>query len=340
MKKSVKLFLVCCLLPLCYACSSVVPLQLDTLRPAKVSYRMAYPPVDVVCNSDAPDVSERSRYIDESGKHFRMDFLGDSIPYFFTLSLSTLLDESACFDSVTTVFPDSSFITGMAGLSPDEVWQWHQELPNTVILSVNEVMPVACLHVDPFDSAFGVGLEIASTATIQCCVPGAAPITESVADTLAWYAYGLTPQEARVQLPSFEDCLREALLSLAQRAAHCFVPHTLTVERYIFVTPYAAMTDAYKYWQDGKQQEASFLWEYVYEEAKNVGRRARAAANLALYHELQDDYATAITYARAAHNLFVAAGDEAEAEYAAAYAADLQLRRTDAVLLDTQWGDS
>lgn len=82
MKKLVRLFFICCMLWVCYSCTSVIPLQLDIVRPARVSYSMHYPPLAVLCNSHEPNVSEYSRYIDANGNQYRMDFAGDSIPGF------------------------------------------------------------------------------------------------------------------------------------------------------------------------------------------------------------------------------------------------------------------
>lgn len=339
MKKLVRLFFICCMLWVCYSCTSVIPLQLDIVRPARVSYSMHYPPLAVLCNSHEPNVSEYSRYIDANGNQYRMDFAGDSIPGFFTMSLASRLYESAYFDSIWTLFPDSTAITGLAGLPISEVMAWRDENPNTVLLSIDDIRPAAQFTVEPYDGVFGVGLEIASSATMRCYIPGTSPVTETVVDTAVWYAYGMTPEEARVQIPAFEVCLEEALSSLSSHAAECFIPHIQQVERYIFVTSHPAMSDAYKYWKNAQYTEASYLWEYVYEKAKSVGRRARAAADLALYYELQDDYATALTYARAAYSLFVENQDTAEAEYAHYYAADLETRLADALLLDTQWGE-
>ena len=44
------------------------------------------------------------------------------------------------------------------------------------------------------------------------------------------------------------------------------------------------------------ETRASYLWEYVYEEQKNETARAMAAANLAVYNELFDNYKVAIEW--------------------------------------------
>ena len=332
MKTFLRLFCILGVSIIC-SCSSVVPVRLGVMRPARVSYQKVSPPLVVVCNSFIPDVSTHSRYIDENGKQFRMNFIGDSIPSYFTASLATRLYESACFDSVQVVFPDSVDITGNRGITIDT------SDSDNVYIAVNEVLPTATFRVDAFDGVYSVWLEIASITAVQCFVPGRTPVTEYVSDTLNWYAYGDTPKGARLEIPPFEVCLEDALSELSARVSERFVPHVESVERYLFVTAHPAMQDALKFWQRQQYNEASYLWEYVYEKANNKGRRASAAANLALFYELRDDYETALRFAQSAYGLFIDSHEVDKADYMAAYCDDLQLRVTDAFLLDMQWGE-
>lgn len=332
MRTFFRLFCILGVLTVC-SCSSVVPVQLGVMRPARVSYHEAFPPLAVVCNSFVPDVSKDSRYIDENGKYFRLNFAGDSIPSYFTVSLATRLYESAYFDSVQVVFPDSADITGRAGFDPEMVDS------GCVYIVVNDVNPIATLRVDAFDDVYGVSLEMALLTSVQCFVPGNAPVTEYVSDTLYWYAYGDTPKAARLDIPPFEVCLEDALSNLSAHVSDRFVPHVESVERYLFATAHPAMKDALKFWREERYIEASYLWEYVYEQAKNRGRRACAAVNLALYYELQDNYESALKYAQEACSLFVSTHEDVAAEYAAEYCKDLQSRVADVLLLDMQWGE-
>ena len=91
---------------------------------------------------------------------------------------------------------------------------------------------------------------------------------------------------------------------ISRRVRDLFIPHEDSVERYIYTSTEPAMSDAYDYWQQQKFTEASYLWEYVYEEMKNKTNRAMAAANLAVYNELFDRYDEAIGWADKAITLF------------------------------------
>jgi len=87
-----------------------------------------------------------------------------------------------------------------------------------------------------------------------------------------------------------------------------------------------AMKDAYRYWEEEKFEEASYIWEYVYKKGKDQGRRAKAAANLAIYNEIEENFAQALEYIEEAMKIFVEKNYVAEAEYASSYYQDLKKR--------------
>ena len=62
------------------------------------------------------------------------------------------------------------------------------------------------------------------------------------------------------------------------------------------------MKEANSYWNRGNYEEASYLWEYVYENAEKMGRKAKAAANMALYEELNDRYDSALDWVKKSLN--------------------------------------
>lgn len=336
MKHLIRLFVF--LIPLLWSCSSVHYLQLDTIRPAQVDYHINSPRMVVVNNSKTPDGGEYSRYTDENGKLYRLSYNGDSIPNYFAMQLAHLLYESHYYESVEVLFTDSNYISGTNGVDTLTAYEWMSQYPYSVHLSINDIRPCAMMRVEPLDGIFGIDLQIASSAQLQCFIPGDSVAQIAINDTVAWYAYGDTPQWARNELPPFEDCLNEALASLAYRTSRYLVPHKHTVERYIFVTGHAAMKDAYKYWEKEQYTEAAYLWEYVYEKGKNRGRRAKAAVNLALYYELNDNFTKALYYAQNAHSLFIKNNDVSEAEYTNRYCNDLEQRiKEDAILNRQSW---
>lgn len=334
MKTFRHIFLFLPVLVLC-ACSSTHTLQLNTIRPASVTYHSKNPQVTVVNNCKTPDGSRQSRYIDENGKHYRLTFNTDSVPSYFAMATATGLYESRFFSSVEVLFPDSNDISGNAGICDSTRHEWELYHPDMAHIVINELQPRAVMQVKAFDGIFGIELSITTLARIQCLIPGGTPATFAIADTLQWHAYGDTPEMARGELPLFDLCLEEALSSLAYKSVNCFTPHERVVNRHIFVTGHAAMSDAYRYWSNKQYTEASYIWEYVFENATNKGRRAKAAANLALYYELEDNYTEALKYARQAQSLFLEEREVAEIEYMNHYCKDLEKRIAEDHILDT-----
>ena len=84
-----------------------------------------------------------------------------------------------------------------------------------------------------------------------------------------------------------------------------FYPYIDNADRFYFVTPYPLMKEANSYWNRGNYEEASYLWEYVYENAEKMGRKAKAAANMALYEELNDRYDSALDWVKKSLNIFL-----------------------------------
>lgn len=322
--KTLRILLPLLILPLVMACSSVHYVQLSTMRPSQVNYHTTEPQIVVVNNSFVPEGSEYSRYIDENGKQYRLSYDADSIPSQFAMTLATRLYEGHFFDNVNVFFPDSGNITGVEGVPQSSIQQWRYG--DEYFVTVNTIKPLATMQIEPVEGFFGAGLTVASTVLLEFVSPLQKEGNIIVTDTLQWYAYGETPKLARLNLPDFDLCIEDAVVSLAVKAADRFMPHHKMVDRYIFVTGHPAMTDAYRYWSKQQYTDASYVWEYVYENAKNKGRRAKAAINLALYYELNDQYEEALNYARSALAIFIDNGDTAEVEYATMYCEDLQQR--------------
>lgn len=323
-------FLVC---TMC-ACNSVHLLQLNTLRPAKVEYHTSQPRVAVINNSVVPDGSGYSRYIDENGKRYRLSYIADSVPSYFTMSLASQLYERDFFGSVEALLLDSAYIKGAEGISDDIKRELALHYPDVVNVVVNELEPRAVMKIESLEGVFSAEMVLKTSVLAECVVPDREPVIIAMSDTLEWYAYGETPQMARTELPMFELCLEESLASLATKVANHLTPHERVVERYIFVTGHAAMSDAYRYWSNGEYAEASYVWEYVYKNARDKGRKGKAAANLAVYYEIEDNCREALHYAQQARSLFIEERYVGETEYMSAYCNDLEQRIAEGYILD------
>lgn len=316
------------------ACNAVHSLQLNTVRPARVEYHIPHPSIAVINNSEIPDGSSYSRYIDENGTHYKLSYFADSVPSYFAMSLATQLYERNFFETVDVFFTDSTHITGIKGVSDEQKREWELYYPHMVNVVVNELKPQTLMNVEPLEGLFGAEIALKTSVQAQCIIPGKEVVEIAYADTLVWYSYGETPEMACNELPMFDMCLEESLSSLAMKVADNLAPYNRMVHRNIFVTGHIAMKDAYRYWDDELHDEASYIWEYVYKNANNKGRKAKAAANLAVYYELRDDYKQALEYAEKARSLFIEEQYVTESEYMCEYCNDLKQRIKDENILD------
>ena len=98
--------------------------------------------------------------------------------------------------------------------------------------------------------------------------------------------------------------IKEAAEYIGNKVVQQLLPSNKNVKRFYFNTSSPIMKDADRYWKSGNYDYASYLWEYMYETNKKNYFKAMAAANLALYNELKDNYIQAEIWARISIDLF------------------------------------
>lgn len=123
-------------------------------------------------------------------------------------------------------------------------------------------------------------------------------VSYSCVDTLVFNGAGYTREEAINSLPSREECITKLVLSIAKVASAQFMPSSENFVRLYFVSGNRMMRKADKFWREGKYDEASFIWEYLYENKRSKKFQARTAANLAMYEEIQHNFDKSLMWAR------------------------------------------
>lgn len=112
-------------------------------------------------------------------------------------------------------------------------------------------------------------------------------------DTICW--------ELRQDLTE-EVIIKEASEYAAKLPMEYLLPYWKEVERYYFDGGNVEMRDAGIFVREGNWDEAGALWQILYDTKKGKVKM-RAAYNLALYHELQDDFEKAKEYLDTASSL-------------------------------------
>lgn len=110
--------------------------------------------------------------------------------------------------------------------------------------------------------------------------------TLSESDTLCWM------KNSRLTL---DEMVERSSLHAAGMLVNYLLPTWQEFHRYYFDGGHVDMRDAGIYVREDDWQEAAALWKTVYDSKKGK-QKMRAAFNLALYHELQDEFSQALRY--------------------------------------------
>lgn len=213
---------------------------------------------------------------------------------------------SSMVDKVRTIYHNDSvkeYIMSnptASRLSKSQIADMNIEAENDNVISVNRVT------IDPYyrkgtidEDWHVVDMFIPAELHISVSTPRAdSLISYTCVDTLIYNGAGYTQQEAIESLPEQEECLEELVESISSVVSAQYLLRSEKVARLYFVSSNRMMSKANDYWREGMYDEASYLWQYVYENKKSKSLQAKAAANLALYEELNLNYERALMWAR------------------------------------------
>ena len=327
-------------------CRSASVLSFDVWRPAKVTFPADIVRVTVVNNSAEPNEQEGNKYKDISGKEYTLVVPHDSTTYRLAEYIALELSDAHYFPEITIFYDDSITLPKSLYplLSENQLSIVRGGADNTAVVSLDKTDMVVNMEDHTLlgssgETVFVTDLSVATTLNLRVYWPNKIePSSEMVTDTLYWQSFGYTPDEAHSSLPLTAEFIQEAMRQISARVRELFIPHVDNVNRYIYTSTNPAMDDAYDFWQQKKYKEASYLWEYVYEEQKNETTRAMAAANLAVYNELFDNYKVAIEWVDKSLSLFEKRVDSNASDITALrdYRRQLMERKSDNSLLQKQ----
>ena len=270
----------------------------------------------------------------------------DSTTYRLAEYIALELSDAHYFPEITIFYDDSITLPKSLYplLSENQLSIVRGGADNTAVVSLDKTDMVVNMEDHTLlgssgETVFVTDLSVATTLNLRVYWPNKIETSsEMVTDTLYWQSFGYTPDDAHSSLPLTAEFIQEAMRQISARVRELFIPHVDNVNRYIYTSTNPAMDDAYDFWQQKKYKEASYLWEYVYEEQKNETTRAMAAANLAVYNELFDNYKVAIEWVDKSLSLFEKRVDSNASDITALrdYRRQLMERKSDNSLLQKQ----
>ncbi|NDW08524.1 DUF6340 family protein [Dysgonomonas sp. 520] len=175
-------------------------------------------------------------------------------------------------------------------------------------------------------SLFGADGQILSTTPL------------SMSDSLLWVEvrsgddYYLTEP-----LPSGEELLKEITIYTATQLEKYFVPYWNKRDRQYYTDGTTQMKQASAFARGSNWENALEVWQSLYNENKNVKKKARLALNISLAHEMLDNLEDALAWiAKAEKDYSGVEVDVEESDYVEAYKEELQNRIEAFKVLDSR----
>lgn len=308
-------FLMACILS---SCSSVSYVQIPVYRAAEKDFPALGGTLLIVNNAIDLPVEEVSHFLYQDGKTQRFRFDCDSLPVKMNEVLANDLYASGLFKDV---------LIYNRALRSDSVWREKKLLSVAQLDSLRKEVPTDyILSLDALDFQNIIRekrykqYEL-TTADMQTIIRpvyrlynGSAYEPEKhyyFSDTLNWRGMGVDFKHAIAALPPLKSCLEDAVLMATEKGYRLWLPYTENIQRFYVTNSNAAMREAEDYLISGKMEEASYMWEYVYEQDKEDRMKISAAYNLAVYAESQMNYAQAIEWVDRCQKLVTTSGKKA-----------------------------
>lgn len=299
--KKIVCFINVLLVLLCTACSTINTLSFERLEAADISFPETIRKVGVVNNipimqGTEQDMAQAAGILEGDGK-----VMAEALAQ--EMAATHYFDEIVVCDSA--LCPLTVSLKNREGLK--EEWQGHVLSPSVVDEWIGN------LGVDMLVAVERARIELKSDVALSD-FGGVVPVVDGIitpmariyvphrdkpilaitkTDTIFWHV--TTPL-------TFGKIVKESSEYAASVLVSYLIPYWKEVSRNYYDGGSVEMRDAGVYLREGDWEEAFVLWKKVYDTQKGM-RKMRAAYNLALYSEMQNDYGKAKEYLEVAAGL-------------------------------------
>lgn len=293
MKKVIFVVYVLCLLGIFSACTTLRSVSFERMQAADVNFPAQIRSVGVVNNMPLGA---------QMGEEVKYDSLGLEADGKF--AAEALAQDIAATNYFNQVIICDSALRGHVSLSDTEQPLSVDKVDSLAqILGVDMLFSVERVHVTLRPSSLFYPelmaempvLEGVITPLVRTYIPGRHTPLFSVSktDTICW--------EMSPQL-TYSQIMKDASTHSSILLMDYLLPHWEEMERFYFDGGSMDMRDAGVYVREQNWQEAAALWKRLYDSKKGK-TKMHAAYNLAVYHEMQDEYELAKEYLDVAASL-------------------------------------
>lgn len=289
------------------SCGSLRYVDIETYNPSEIVFPKKVRKILVVNNAVA---QSKVRY-EPLRQMTHADTVGvsaDSTTFDFCRRLGERMAQSPRFDDVRlypgTLRGDPFFVSEQR-LTEEAVRRLCEEEAVDAVISLDRLLfkMKGVLRQGDYLPMSSVDVEV--LGTVRAVLPdekralGAVLLSDTIPVNLEW---DLTGSEKPEDL-ALHEVLRSVSKYLADKTHVNFVPHWTSDTRWYYTSPGSLWKEASAYASTDHWDEASAIWQRLYDRTPEGKAQARLAANLALSEEIKGDLQKALEWAKRSHEL-------------------------------------
>jgi len=297
------------------ACSSINYVNIETYKPAEITFPTRVNKVLIVNNAVPQPADMGYEYTFMGTKQDTARAKADSALFETGRALGRAILDTDYFNDVLLFHEatrkDDQYFSDEK-LTQKEVQALCEENDVDAIISIDRLLFDMTKHVNAVGNSFFVGvINIKLTGVMRAYIPERATSLATVllSDSVFWAEEAETPEKLNIYLPNADNALREAGKYIANLAAPNFVPHWQNEIRWFYTGGTTEWKQATAYASHQKWTAAEPIWRSIHANAKNHTQKAKSASNIAFSQEMQGNYIEALEWAEKALPLFKAQSD-------------------------------
>ena len=299
-------FVLVVLLP---ACSSIQFLNIETYRPAEITFPNTG--TVLIVNNAVPQPSDTGyEYIIFDIKQDTARALADSALFEACYSLGEAIMETGYFGDVLlfheSVRKDKNSLLDER-MSLETINALCEETGANAIISIDKLLFEMKKEVSlVFQTQIQGRVDVKINGVMRAYVPNRenALATVLLQDSIYWLEYVHSIEDLDYYIPDPDVALRAAGKYIGAIASPNFVPVWQSESRWYYTGGSADWKRATAYINADKWEQANNIWNGIFENSKREMERARAASNMALHLELKNEFRKAYEWATKAAALF------------------------------------
>lgn len=292
------------------ACSPVRYVGIETYNPSEITFPEHVRKLLIVNNAVPQPDDVGYSYVLYGVQQDTARLLMDSVFYYTTYSLGKTIVEGDFFEDVLlydkNIRTDQLYLSDQK-LTQEEVRALCDETGADAVLTFDKLLFDVDKDIVALSGGFVLGSQkILMAGMVRGYVPERdRPLASlQVVDSVYWTENAYNLEELAFYIPPVNDALRVAGQYIGAKVTPYFIPHWQKETRWYYVSPGSRWKEASAFAGSEKWNEASLRWNAIFETSSSWKERAKAASNIALYHEMKTDLKTAYDWAHKSYELF------------------------------------